>query len=46
MRRLTLIRLAVFAAAAILIVLGSLNGGANDVLVKAVRVCSECIGLG
>ena len=29
-----------------LIVLGVLNGGARDVLAKAVRICSECIGLG
>lgn len=29
-----------------LIVLGILNGGATDVLAKAVRICSECIGLG
>ena len=29
-----------------LIILGILNGGALDVLAKAVRICSECIGLG
>ncbi len=37
---------ALFAAAAVLIVLGVLNGGAQDVLAKAVKICSECIGLG
>ena len=37
---------ALFAAALLLIVLGVLNGGARDVLAKAVRICSECIGLG
>ena len=26
--------------------LGTANGGAHDVLVKAIRICSECIGLG
>ena len=30
----------------LLIVLGVLNGGARDVLAKAVKICSECIGLG
>lgn len=37
---------ALFAAAILLIVLGVLNGGALDVLAKAIRLCSECIGLG
>ena len=37
---------ALLAAALLLIVLGVLNGGARDVLAKAVRICSECIGLG
>ena len=31
---------------AVLVGLGIANGGAHDVLVKAVRICSECIGLG
>ena len=34
------------AAALALIVLGVLNGGLRDVLVKAVNLCTECIGLG
>ena len=34
------------AAAILLIVLGAINGGALDVLAKAIRICSECIGLG
>lgn len=29
-----------------LVVLGALNGGARDVLAKAVKICSECIGIG
>ena len=37
---------ALFFAAVLLIVLGVLNGGAQDVLTKAVKICSECIGLG
>lgn len=37
---------ALFAAAVLLIVLGVANGGARDVAAKAVKICSECIGLG
>ena len=40
------LRLALYAAAAVLIVLGVLNGGLRDVLVKAANICTECIGLG
>ncbi|MGM9969592.1 MAG: CD1871A family CXXC motif-containing protein [Anaeroplasma sp.] len=32
--------------AIIMIVVGMINGGANDVLQKAVNICTECIGLG
>ena len=39
-------RLVFIAAAAVLIVAGILNGGAADTLIKAVTICSECIGLG
>ena len=41
-----IIRGALFAAAAALIVLGILNGGMHDTLVKAINICTECIGLG
>ena len=40
------IRAAIIAAALILIVAGILNGSARDVLVKAITICTECIGLG
>ena len=40
------VRAAVAAAALILILLGILNGSARDVLIKAIHLCSECIGLG
>ena len=30
----------------LLLILGAFNGGLNDVLVKAVNICTECIGLG
>ena len=32
--------------AILLIPVGAANGGARDVLVKAVNICTECIGLG
>ena len=32
--------------ALVLIVLGAANGGTRDVLVKAINICTECIGLG
>jgi len=40
------LRLGILAVAAVFIVLGVVNGGARDVLVKAVNICTECIGLG
>lgn len=36
----------VFAVAAVFVVLGILNGGMSDVLEKAIKICTECIGLG
>lgn len=40
------LRIAVAAAAVILIILGIAGGGLQDVLVKAVKICMECVGLG
>lgn len=37
---------ALFCVGILLVVLGVCNGGAGDVLTKAVKICSECIGLG
>ena len=34
------------ALAAALIIAGCFDGSVRDVLVKAVNICSECIGLG
>jgi hypothetical protein len=42
----TAVRIAVFCGAVALIVLGIQNGGMFDVLVKAINICTECIGLG
>ena len=39
-------RAALIAAAVLMIILGIFNGGMNDVLQKAIRICTECIGLG
>jgi hypothetical protein len=39
-------RYSILAAALVLTVLGFLTGGWQDVLTKAINICSECIGLG
>ena len=41
-----LTRCLLLAAAIALIALGVLNGGMHDLLVKAINICTECIGLG
>ena len=41
-----LARCLLLAAAIALIAMGVLNGGMRDVLVKAINICTECIGLG
>ena len=41
-----IVRGVVFAVAVLFIVLGIVNGGMEDVLQKAIRICTECIGLG
>ena len=40
------LRLAVLAAAILLLGWGFFSGGAADVLTKAINICTECIGLG
>ena len=40
------LRAALIFLAAVLILLGITNGGLWDVLVKAINICTECIGLG
>lgn len=42
----TAARAAMFALAVALLTLGAANGGMRDVLVKAINICTECIGLG
>lgn len=41
-----IVRAIVFVVAVVFIILGIFNGGMSDVLGKAVRICTECIGLG
>lgn len=46
MSRAGLLRTGLLVLALVLIVLGVLNGGLRDVLIKAANLCTECIGLG
>lgn len=43
---LWVIRGIIFVVGVTFLILGILNGGANDVLIKAINICTECIGLG
>lgn len=43
---LAVIRIAVLACAVAFIVVGVCNGGMKDVFAKAIKICTECIGLG
>ena len=43
---LWMIRIVVLVVGVVLVWLGISNGGAEDVLGKAIRICTECIGLG
>lgn len=40
------LRIVLLAAALVMIILGIFNGGMSDVLQKAIKICTECIGLG
>ena len=41
-----ILRGVIIAASVALIALGIMNGGMADVLAKAIKICTECIGLG
>ena len=43
---LNIIRLATLAVSVTFIVIGAFNGSMTDVLNKAIRICTECVGLG
>ena len=40
------LRIVIVTVALVFIVAGIFNGSANDVLTKAIKICTECIGLG
>ena len=43
---LNITRCAVFVTSVTFIILGIFNGSMNDVLIKAIQICTECVGLG
>lgn len=45
-RAVWILRFVILGAALLLTVLGILNGGMRDTLGKAIKICTECIGLG
>lgn len=45
-RGITVLRVLLALLAAMLLAAGVMNGGMRDVLVKAINICTECIGLG
>ena len=45
-RRLLWIRWAILGIGIVLLVVGFVSGGTEDVLTKAVNICTECVGLG
>lgn len=45
-RAMRILRAVLYAAALVMLAAGVMNGGMRDVLVKAVNICTECIGLG
>ena len=45
-RKTRQLRIALLILAAVLIIAGVFNGSAKDVFGKAVKICTECVGLG
>lgn len=43
---IAVVRIAILSVALLFIVLGAMNGGLQDMLSKAIKICTECIGLG
>ena len=44
--RARFLRIALLIVAVMMIIAGTFNGSARDVFGKAVKICTECIGLG
>jgi hypothetical protein len=40
------VKIAVLAAAVVFVIAGILNGSMEDMLIKAINICTECVGLG
>ena len=45
-KAINIIKYSILVAAVIMVIVGGVIGGANDVFLKAAKICSECIGLG
>ena len=45
-RTIIITRSIVLVVSITFIIIGIINGGAYDVLAKAIQICTECIGLG
>ena len=45
-QKTVILRAAVLVIALVLIVIGIINGGLEDVLAKGAAICTECVGLG
>ena len=45
-QRLYWIRWAILTLSIVMVVVGFVNNGTEDVLTKAVNICTECVGLG
>lgn len=45
-QRLRIARIAVLIVAVIFVIAGIINGSMEDMLIRAVNICTECIGLG
>ena len=44
--KINIARISILVIAVVFIITGIFNGGASDVLQKAINICTECIGLG
>ena len=44
--KVNIARISILVIAVVFIITGIFNGGASDVLQKAINICTECIGLG
>lgn len=45
-KKLRAAKLAVLAVALLFVIAGILNGSMEDMLIKAINICTECVGLG